>query len=61
MSSFDWDSKRKICIIHEDNFVYFLGGRWSIACLSNANRYNLIANLQVEKLIAELIERRSEA
>ena len=59
VSSFDWDSRRGICIINKDNFVYFLGGKWRFSCLRDAYRYDLTAN-KWEK-IAEMKVERSEA
>ena len=59
VSSFDWDSRTGICIIHKDNFVYFLGGRRRSTCLSDAHRYDLTTN-KWEK-IAEMNEERANA
>ena len=60
--SFEWRSRRGVCIVSKDNFIYFLGGkgcRCRSYSLRDADRYNLNTN-RIEK-VAEMRNCRYEA
>ena len=59
ISSFDVGSRKGICIVGKDSFIYFVGGRRSNRKLKDADRYDLGKNEWVK--ISDMQEARQEA